>query len=114
MPIRLKNRQMREVYICDAIRTPIGKYGGALAMVRPDDLAAMILRELVSRNPSLIADEIDDVAMGCANQAGEDNRNVARMAVLLAGLPETVAAVTINRLCGSGLDAVGILSLIHI
>lgn len=98
---------MTEAFICDAVRTPIGRYGGGLASVRPDDLAAVVLRALVGRNPGLDAGAIDDVLMGCANQAGEDNRNVARMAALLAGLPETVGGATINRLCGSGLDAVG-------
>ena len=98
---------MTEAFICDAVRTPIGRYGGGLASVRPDDLAAVVLRALVGRNPGLDAGAIDDVLMGCANQAGEDNRNVARMAALLAGLPESVGGATINRLCGSGLDAVG-------
>ncbi len=98
---------MSEVYICDAIRTPIGRHGGALAWVRPDDLAASVLRGLLDRNPSLPHDDIDDVILGCANQAGEDNRNVARMAVLLAGLPDAVPGMTVNRLCGSGMDAVG-------
>jgi len=95
-------------FICDAIRTPFGRYGGALAAVRPDDLAAVPLRALLARNPRLDAAAIDDVVLGCANQAGEDNRNVARMALLLAGLPETVPGATINRLCGSGLDAIAI------
>lgn len=98
---------MTHAFICDAVRTPIGRYGGGLATVRPDDLLATVLRALVGRNPGLDAAAIDDVLMGCANQAGEDNRNVARMAALLAGLPETVGGGTINRLCGSGLDAVG-------
>ena len=98
---------MNEVFLCDGIRTPIGKFGGALATVRPDDLAAHVLRELRERNPTLDWDAIDDVYFGCANQAGEDNRNVARMAVLLAGLPERTPAATVNRLCGSGLDAIG-------
>jgi 3-oxoadipyl-CoA thiolase len=97
---------MTEAFICDAIRTPIGRYGGALAAVRPDDLAAIVLRELLRRNSSLDPAAVDDVILGCANQAGEDNRNVARMAVLLAGLPVDVPGVTLNRLCGSGLDAV--------
>jgi 3-oxoadipyl-CoA thiolase len=97
---------MAEVFICDFVRTPIGRYGGALASVRADDLAALPLRTLVARHPG-IADHIDEVVLGCANQAGEDNRNVARMAALLAGLPETVPGVTVNRLCASGLDAVG-------
>jgi 3-oxoadipyl-CoA thiolase len=94
-------------YIVDGVRTPIGRYGGALAGVRADDLAALVLREMVERYPRIDWDELDDVMLGCANQAGEDNRNVARMAGLLAGLSERVPGVTINRLCGSGLDAVG-------
>ncbi len=98
---------MNEVFICDAVRTPIGKYGGSLSSVRTDDLAAIVLRALVERNPGIDWTMVDDVLMGCANQAGEDNRNVARMALLLAGLPETVPGSTINRLCGSGMDAVG-------
>ncbi|STE17354.1 3-oxoadipyl-CoA thiolase [Citrobacter sp. wls718] len=98
---------MRDAFICDGIRTPIGRYGGALAAVRADDLAAIPLRELLNRNPALDASAIDDVIFGCANQAGEDNRNVAHMATLLAGYPHTVAGTTINRLCGSGLDAIG-------
>ena len=99
---------MTEAYICDAIRTPIGRYAGALSTVRPDDLGATPIRELLQRNPSLSPGLIDDVIMGCANQAGEDNRNVARMSALLAGLPTSVAGVTVNRLCGSGMDAVAI------
>jgi len=99
---------MQEVYICDAIRTPVGKYGGALSQVRTDDLAALPLRALMERNPGISFPETDDIIMGCANQAGEDNRNVARMALLLAGYPETVSGVTVNRLCGSGMDAVGV------
>ena len=98
---------MRDAFICDGIRTPIGRYGGALAGVRADDLAAIPLRELLNRNPHLDASVIDDVIFGCANQAGEDNRNVAHMATLLAGYPHSVAGTTINRLCGSGLDAIG-------
>jgi 3-oxoadipyl-CoA thiolase len=98
---------VRPVFICDAVRTPIGRYGGALASVRADDLAAIPIRELVRRNPQADWGAVDDVMLGCANQAGEDNRNVARMALLLAGLPETVPGATINRLCGSGMDAVG-------
>ncbi|MFT0532930.1 3-oxoadipyl-CoA thiolase [Castellaniella hirudinis] len=94
-------------YLCDAVRTPIGRYGGALAAVRADDLAALPLKALAERHPGLDWSAVDDVIMGCANQAGEDNRNVARMAVLLAGLPETVPGTTINRLCGSGMDAIG-------
>ncbi len=93
-------------YICDAVRTPFGRYGGSLSSVRPDDLAAIVLRELLARNVSLDPARVDDVLFGCANQAGEDNRNVARMALLLAGLPETVPGATINRLCGSSLDAI--------
>ncbi|MBL8081755.1 MAG: acetyl-CoA C-acetyltransferase [Candidatus Obscuribacter sp.] len=96
----------REVVIVDAVRTPIGRYGGALKDVRPDDLAAHVIKGLLARNPQVPTEEIEDVLMGCANQAGEDNRNVARMAVLLAGLPVTVAGGTVNRLCGSGLMAV--------
>ncbi|MBS7699671.1 MULTISPECIES: 3-oxoadipyl-CoA thiolase [unclassified Chelatococcus] len=98
---------MTDAFICTGVRTPIGRYGGALAAVRPDDMAGLVLRELMTRAPGLPAGAIDDVIMGCANQAGEDNRNVARMGVLLSGLPDTVPATTINRLCGSGLDAVG-------
>ncbi|WP_454279062.1 3-oxoadipyl-CoA thiolase [Sphingomonas sp. Marseille-Q8236] len=98
---------MTDAFICDAIRTPIGKLNGALAGVRADDLAAIPLRALVERNPSVDWQAVDDVLLGCANQAGEDNRNVARMAVLLAGLPEAVPGATVNRLCGSGLHAVG-------
>ncbi len=98
---------MPDAYICDAIRTPIGKLNGALATIRADDLAAIPLRALMERNPKVDWQAVDDVLMGCANQAGEDNRNVARMATLLAGLPEAVPGATINRLCGSGLNAVG-------
>jgi acetyl-CoA acyltransferase len=97
---------MNEAFICDAIRTPIGRYGGALSAVRPDDLGAVVLRELLRRNAGLEPGVIDDVILGCANQAGEDNRNVARMSALLAGLPVEVPGATLNRLCGSGLDAV--------
>src|SRR5260370_34721340 len=99
---------MTDAFICDAIRTPIGRYGSALASVRPDDLAALPIAALNSRNPSLDAEAIDDVFLGCANQAGEDNRNVARMAALLAGLPVDVPGATVNRLCGSGMDAIGL------
>jgi 3-oxoadipyl-CoA thiolase len=99
---------MSDAFICDGVRTPIGRYGGALAAVRADDLAALPLAALLQRNAGLDAAAIDEVVLGCANQAGEDNRNVARMAGLLAGLPAAVAAVTVNRLCGSGLDAVAI------
>jgi acetyl-CoA acyltransferase len=98
---------MQEVFICDAVRTPIGRYGGALSSVRPDDLAAHVLRALMERNAKLDPAAIEEVILGCANQAGEDNRNVARMALLLGGLPQDVPAATINRLCGSGMDAVG-------
>ncbi len=97
---------MSEAFICDAIRTPIGRYGGALSNVRPDDLGALVLRELMRRNPSLDPHAIGDVVLGCANQAGEDNRNVGRMSALLAGLPIEVPGVTLNRLCGSGMDAI--------
>ncbi|HVC31500.1 MAG TPA: acetyl-CoA C-acyltransferase [Steroidobacteraceae bacterium] len=97
---------MRSVFICDALRTPIGRYGGALSEVRADDLAALPIRELMTRHPQVDWAALDDVIYGCANQAGEDNRNVARMAALLAGLPQEVPGVTVNRLCGSGLDAV--------
>ena len=97
---------MNEAYICDAVRTPIGRYGGALAGVRTDDLAALPLRALMARQTSVDWQAVDDVIYGCANQAGEDNRNIARMALLLAGLPQTVPGVTVNRLCASGLEAV--------
>jgi len=97
----------RDVFICDAVRTPIGRFGGVLAGVRSDDLAAIPLKALLERNPQLDPAAIDEVFMGSANQAGEDNRNVARMAALLAGLPDTVPGVTLNRLCASGMDAVG-------
>ncbi len=98
---------MKDVYICDAIRTPVGRYGGILSTVRTDDLAAIPLTELMKRNPKVDWKAVDDIWMGCANQAGEDNRNVARMASLLAGFSETIPAVTVNRLCGSGMDAIG-------
>ena len=98
---------MSEAFICDAVRTPIGRYGGALAAIRADDLAALPIKSLMARHPDLDWNAIDDVIYGCANQAGEDNRNVARMALLLAGLPQTVPGATVNRLCGSGMDAVG-------
>ncbi|MBI2308836.1 MAG: 3-oxoadipyl-CoA thiolase [Rhodocyclales bacterium] len=98
---------MREAFICDALRTPVGRYGGALSSVRADDLGALPIRALVERNPNVDWAAVDDVIYGCANQAGEDNRNVARMAALLAGLPVEVPGTTINRLCGSGMDAVG-------
>jgi 3-oxoadipyl-CoA thiolase len=98
---------LREAYICDAVRTPIGRFGSALAYVRTDDLAAIPLRALIARNPDADWAQLDEVILGCANQAGEDNRNVARMAALLAELPDTIPGATINRLCASGLDAVG-------
>src|SRR5271163_2789002 len=98
---------MPEAFICDALRTPIGRYGGALAAVRADDLAAAPIAALKARNPDVDWAEVDDVIYGCANQAGEDNRNVARMAALLAGLPVSVPGVTVNRLCGSGMQAIG-------
>jgi len=98
---------MSDAFICDAVRTPIGRYGGALASVRADDLGAVPLKALMERNPGVDWREVDDLIYGCANQAGEDNRNVGRMAVLLAGLPVEVPGTTINRLCGSGMDAVG-------
>jgi acetyl-CoA C-acetyltransferase len=98
---------MNEAFICDAVRTPIGRYGGALKDVRADDLGALPLRELLRRHPQLDWEAVDDVIYGCANQSGEDNRNVARMSSLLAGLPLSVPGTTVNRLCGSGMDAVG-------
>ena len=97
---------MKEVFICDAIRTPVGKYGGVLSSIRPDDLAAIPMKEIIDRNPQIDTAAIDDVIFGCANQAGEDNRNVARMGLLLAGYSESVPGVTVNRLCGSGMEAV--------
>ncbi len=96
-----------QAFICDAVRTPFGRYGGTLSSVRADDLAAVPLRALMARHPGVDWESLADVLLGCANQAGEDNRNVARMAALLAGLPLSVPGATINRLCGSGLDAVG-------
>lgn len=98
---------MTEVFICDGVRTPIGRYGGGLSSVRADDLAALPIKALIERSPGLDPAQIDDVYYGCANQAGEDNRNVARMAAMLAGLPVTVPGATLNRLCGSGMDAIG-------
>ncbi len=98
---------MTEVFICDGVRTPIGRYAGGLSSVRADDLAALPIKALIERNPDLDPAQIDDVYYGCANQAGEDNRNVARMAAMLAGLPVTVPGATLNRLCGSGMDAIG-------
>ena len=97
---------MNVAYICDAVRTPIGRYGGELANIRADDLATLPIKALIQRNPSVDWAALDDVVLGCANQAGEDNRNVARMALLLSGLPETISGCTVNRLCGSGMDAV--------
>ena len=97
----------RQAFICDAVRTPFGRYGGALSSVRPDDLGAVPLKALMQRNAKVDWDAVADVLYGCANQAGEDNRNVAHMASLLAGLPVEVPGATINRLCGSGLDALG-------
>ena len=96
----------RDAYICDAVRTPFGRYGGALASIRADDLGAIPIRALMARNPEVDWAAVDDVIYGCANQAGEDNRNVARMALLLAGLPVSVPGVTVNRLCGSGMQAI--------
>jgi acetyl-CoA acyltransferase len=98
---------MKKVYICDGVRTPIGRFGGSLSGVRADDLGAIPIKALIERNPQVNWSEVDDLYYGCANQAGEDNRNVARMSGLLAGLPTSVPAVTINRLCGSGMDAIG-------
>ena len=99
---------MREAFICEGARTPVGRYGGSLSAVRPDDLLAHAMKAALAKAPGLPAEKIDEVYAGCANQAGEDNRNVARMALLLAGLPDSVPASTVNRLCGSGLDAVGL------
>ena len=101
---------MNEVFICDAVRTPFGRYGGALASIRADDLAAIPLRALMERNPRVDWMALDDIIFGCANQAGEDNRNVARMALLLAGLPKEIPGSTVNRLCGSSMDAIGVAS----
>ena len=98
---------MTHAFICDAIRTPIGRYAGSLARIRADDLGAVPIRALLARNPHLDPAAIEEVFYGCANQAGEDNRNVARMSLLLAGLPVDVPGVTLNRLCASGLEAVG-------
>jgi acetyl-CoA acyltransferase len=99
-----------DAFICDAQRTPIGRYGGSLSTIRTDDLAAIPIASLISRNPNVDWSNLDDIILGCANQAGEDNRNVARMAALLAGLPTGVPGATINRLCASGMDAVGIIA----
>lgn len=98
---------MKNVFICDALRTPVGKYGGSLSSIRPDDLLALTLKAIIERNTDVDANKIDDVIIGCANQAGEDNRNVARMALLIAGVPFNVPGVTVNRLCGSGMEAIG-------
>lgn len=103
----MNNKNIAPVYICDAIRTPIGRYGGSLSSVRADDLGAVPIKALMERNPQVQWDQVDDIIYGCANQAGEDNRNVARMCALLAGLSPQVPGATINRLCGSGMDAVG-------
>ena len=97
---------MTEAYICDYVRTPIGRFGGTLASVRADDLCALPIKALMNRHSALDWSQVDDVVMGCANQSGEDNRNVARMAALLSGLPDSVPGLTVNRLCASGLDAV--------
>src|SRR5580692_8795657 len=97
---------LRDVFLCDAVRTPIGRYGGALARVRADDLAAIPIKALMQRNSKVDWTALDEVVLGCANQAGEDNRNVARMALLLAGLPVSVPGVTVNRLCASGGEAI--------
>src|SRR5262252_1281667 len=99
---------MQEAFICDAVRTPFGRYGGALSSVRADDLGAIPIKALMSRNSKVDWGALDDVVYGCANQAGEDNRNVARMSLLLAGLPEQVPGSTVNRLCGSSMDAVSV------
>jgi 3-oxoadipyl-CoA thiolase len=99
--------ELHDVFICDAVRTPIGRYGGALAKVRTDDLAAVPIKALMTRNPKVDWSALDEVVLGCANQAGEDNRNVARMALLLAGIPDSVPGLTVNRLCASGLNAIG-------
>src|ERR1700759_3994523 len=98
---------MPDAFICDSVRTPIGRYAGGLAKVRTDDLGAVPLKALMKRHPNVDWAALDEVYYGCANQAGEDNRNVARMALLLAGLPDSVPGATVNRLCGSGMDAVG-------
>src|SRR5271167_4147468 len=107
---RRRGANMQEVFVCDAVRTPFGRYGGSLATVRADDLGAVPIKALVERNPGVDWGAVDDVVYGCANQAGEDNRNVARMALLLAGLPQEVPGATINRLCGSSMDAIGLAS----
>ena len=97
---------MKSAFVLDILRTPVGKYGGALSSIRPDDLAALVIRKLIERNPSIDTARIEDVFFGAANQAGEDNRNVARMALLLAGLPVSVPGVTFNLLCASGLEEI--------
>ena len=97
---------IKDAYLCSYVRTPIGRYAGALSSIRSDDLAALPISELMQRHPNIDWSVLDEVILGCANQAGEDNRNVARMASLLAGLPESIPATTINRLCGSGMDAI--------
>ena len=97
---------MRDAFICDAIRTPIGRFGGGLSSIRADDLAALSLKEIIKRNDSINWEDVDEVVFGCANQSGEDNRNIARMSLLLAGLPQTIPGITINRLCASGMEAV--------
>src|SRR5271170_763222 len=97
---------LNEVFICDAVRTPFGRFGGTLSTIRTDDLAALPMRALMERNPGVDWSSVDDVIYGCANQAGEDNRDVARMALLLAGLPDSVPGATVNRLCGSGMEAI--------
>src|SRR5262249_17281527 len=97
---------LRDVFVCDAVRTPIGRYGRVLGQVRTDDLAAIPIRALIKRHPDVDWSALDEVVLGCANQAGEDNRNVARMALLLAGLPDSVPGLTVNRLCASGLNAI--------
>ena len=97
---------MKDAFICDAIRSPIGRFGGSLATIRADDLASLSLKELIKRNSSINWEDVDEVVFGCANQSGEDNRNVARMSLLLAGLPQTIPGITINRLCASGLESV--------
>src|SRR5437879_10189074 len=106
-PRRSGRNSMRDVFICDAVRTPIGRFGGSLAKVRADDLAATPIKALMAKHPGLDWTAVDEVFFGCANQAGEDNRNVARMALLLAGMPDSVPGQTLNRLCASGLHAVG-------
>jgi len=101
----IENKFMQNAYIINGVRTPIGNFGGSLSSVRTDDLAALVIKKLIEKNPSIDATQISDLILGCANQAGEDNRNVARMALLLAGLPVSVPGETVNRLCASGLSA---------